>query len=170
MTTDYRTDFRKLVDTIIDKQSLVVDNRVLTQTSIDRRQLDHAPMVEKRDGRTADRRGSKVLNSTMHPAGGPNGKIPLITIDTELRHAIIDRKTVTDLWTRTPGTDEHELAQLDKAVEDENRALKTCCQNAADEIFTMIWNTFTTSTDPRSIERTEYAAVIYKHMRNGREL
>ena len=59
-------------------------------------------------------------------------------------------------------TDEHELAQLEAACEDENRALKACCESAASEISESICNS--------DLHKRQFAAVIYKHMRNGREL
>jgi hypothetical protein len=177
MTTDNRTDFQKAVDSTIDNH--IPDRR--EHTGPDRRQLDHLPMTEKRDGRTADRR-SVVVNTAVRPAGGPNGKdlYRLVIEGDRIRKEKVPNGELPEPWSpkleddfswaTVPGTDEHELATLDRACEDENRALKVCCERAATEIFKMIWDTFTTETDPRTIEPNEYAAIIYKHMRNGREL
>jgi hypothetical protein len=163
MPTDNRTDFRKMVDATIDNH--IPDRR--EHTGPDRRQLDHLPMTEKRDGRTADRR-SVVVNTTIRPAGGPNGR-------DAAQHRILDdlaraeyeeglyNRVPNSFWATVPGTDEHELATLDRACEDENRALKACCESAADEINEILeWG--------GKMSRNIASAIIYKHMRNGREL
>lgn len=98
-----------------------------------------------------ERRKSTVLNSTVRPAGGPNG----------FGHeAHPDGRILTD---------EDELAALDRACEDENATLKACCESAARELVLI-----TTSPSIKWVNKIQainhYAAVIYKHMRNGREL
>lgn len=135
MSTDNR-EFREILDTIRDYRK-----------GVERRQLDHLPPGAER--REATRRRSVVLNSCIRPAGGPNG-----TFVDEMRTERIDAIM----------TDEDELAALDRACEDENRALKACCIEAAKEISGERWN------GPSEWKITELAAVIYKHMRNGREL
>jgi hypothetical protein len=182
MTTDNRTDFHKMVDATID--SHISDRR--EHAGPDRRQLNHLPMTEKRDGRTADRR-TVVVNTAVRPAGGPNGKSsnndtinaivgsPLFYGEVTLHmKKPVELKPDDVDWATVPGTDEHELATLDRACEDENRALKTCCQGAAIELTNLadelMFNTGRTSGMPLGFSTDTVAAIIYKHMRNGREL
>lgn len=102
----------------------------------------------RREGeRRRTERRSTVLNSAIRKAGGPNGITPLTVADALAVRAAVQR-----------------------VADDENATLKACCESAASEIRGMIWNSFLFSNDPRKIEETKYAAVIYKHMRNGREL
>lgn len=66
------------------------------------------------------------------------------------------------------------LPEIQHAVEvaeqraDENDALKRCCESAEQDIILAIWNDL---KDPQlKPNRHSIAAIIYKHMRNGREL
>lgn len=82
--------------------------------------------VEKRNTK------SRVLNSTVKPAGGPNGKPP----DIEILDPLSDT------------------------------ALHRCCKMAALEIADYVEERELGSP----VNRQGIASIIYRHMRNGREL
>jgi hypothetical protein len=87
------------------------------------------------------RRTSKVLNTTARPAGGPNG------VNTKTVEIVHSGKTST--------------------VEFEPTALQKCCLTAAIEIVTEFYD-----DDPATVEMSirQCASIIYRHMREGREL
>lgn len=120
-----------------------------TSGSGERRRLDHLPPGAER--RESERR-SVVLNSTIRPAGGPNGTYQSIEPAMKGSERIL--------------TDEDELAALDRACEDENRTLKVCCKSAALEI----WRDMNLPRPAGKVPLATIAGIIYKHMRNGREL
>lgn len=171
MTLDTRTNFRKFVDALLDRYFyLVVDDRPLARTSTtDRRQLDHMPAIERRDGRTADRRGSVVLNSASRPAGGPNGRGINDTINAIVGSPKVYPPTTPLVEWATPLTLDDARAvrsAIQRVADDENATLKACCEGAALEI----WHDMNLPEPIGQSARNRLAAIIYKHMRNGREL
>lgn len=78
------------------------------------------------------------------------------------------RKAVPIPTTKIPQGDVTRLkaaADMYQDVIDDNKALRACCETAATEILSMAIDQTDTNQMVNSI-----AAIIYKHMRNGREL